>query len=212
MLTTDHHSWMSLEADNLPNMEGKPAIFLDRDGVLINDLGYIDSPDRVSLIAGAASLVRSANSLNIPVVIVTNQSGVGRRLITWEIFAAINERIKAELIVSQATISAILSCGWVPDSGALHPWRKPRPGMLLAAADRFKLNLSRSWLVGDRFSDIRAARAARIAGAIRIRHDHAEVRSATASDGFTLVTVPSVMAAKEALQGLLARSPGGAQA
>lgn len=206
MLINDRYSWFEMDHETQLHCAGGPALFLDRDGVIIADTGYIDNPNDVRLLPGAARLVKLASSLGLPAIIVTNQSGVGRGLTTWDTFSKVNERMRADLAAGGGNISAIVACGWAPSCGPQHAWRKPRPGMILAAADRLKINLSRSWLIGDRFSDIRAARAARLAGSIRIRHDQSKVFERRSTASFTLVSVPSVVAASSILGKLAEKS------
>lgn len=203
MLIGDSHSWLEMGDDCPDTMAGKPALFLDRDGVLIEDTGYIDDASDVRLLPGAVSLVRLANSRGWPTIIVTNQSGIGRGLTTWESFASVNHRLQAELAAHGARISVIVACGVAPGDGAQHSWRKPNPGMLLAAAEHLQIDLSQSCMIGDRFSDLRAARRAQLACAIRIRHDQAEVFERRSGTGFTLITAPSVSAAANTLDKLL---------
>lgn len=155
--------------------DGKPALFLDRDGVLIRDAGYLADPAGVELLPGAGELVRIANRANVPVIVVTNQSGIGRGLFSWRQFLAVNRRM-SDLLASDhgATLSAVIACGWSPanppDPAVLRRrWRKPGPGMLLAARSHYGIDLARSWLVGDRLSDVRAAMAAGLAGAILLK-------------------------------------------
>lgn len=155
--------------------DGKPALFLDRDGVLIRDAGYLADPAGVELLPGAGELVRIANRANVPVIVVTNQSGIGRGLFSWRQFLAVNRRM-SDLLVSEhgATLSAVIACGWSPDNPPdqavlRRRWRKPGPGMLLAARSHYGIDLARSWLVGDRLSDVRAAVAAGLAGAILLK-------------------------------------------
>lgn len=192
MLTNDKYSWLALDDDRLKDTSGKPALFLDRDGVLIKDTGYLDNPDDVQLMPGASSLVKLANSLDLPAIIVTNQSAIGRELASWDTFSMVHERMKTKLAVEGAVLSVTFACGWAPVRGSHHSWRKPKPGMLLAAADRLGIDLSRSWLVGDRFSDMRAARSAGLEGAVRVRHDRADVFKRRTQDNFTYISVPSV--------------------
>lgn len=151
----------------------RAALFLDRDGVVIEDPGYLHRPDEVRLIPGAAAAIRHANRRGIPVVLVSNQSGIGRGLYGWPEFAATQARLLALLGAEGAGLDMVLACPFHPDGQAPyrhpdHPCRKPRPGMLLLAAERLALDLARSWLVGDRALDIEAARAAGLAGALHV--------------------------------------------
>jgi D-glycero-D-manno-heptose 1,7-bisphosphate phosphatase len=151
----------------------RPALFLDRDGVLIEDAGYLHEPDKVSLIAGATRLVATCNQSGIPVVVVTNQSGVGRGLYGWDDFYAVQDRLEGMLSAAGACLDMVLACAYHADAeGAFavadHPWRKPNPGMLLAAAEALPIVLSESWIIGDRTSDMAAGRSAGLAGGFHV--------------------------------------------
>lgn len=151
----------------------RSALFLDRDGVVIEDPGYLHQPDEVRLIPGAAAAIQRANRCGVPIVLVSNQSGIGRGLYGWPAFAATQGRLVALLATEGAGLDMVLACPYHPEGQAPyrhpdHPCRKPRPGMLLLAAERLALDLAASWLVGDRALDIEAARAAGLAGAIHV--------------------------------------------
>jgi D-glycero-D-manno-heptose 1,7-bisphosphate phosphatase len=152
---------------------GRPALFLDRDGVIVEDTHYLGRPEDVRMLAGAADAIARCNGLGIPVVLVSNQSGIARGLYDWKGFAAVQAALAAALARAGARLDAAFACahhadGRAPFNVADHPWRKPRPGMITAAAERMKLDLSHSWIVGDRASDIAAGHAADLAGGILI--------------------------------------------
>jgi len=152
----------------------RPALFLDRDGVIVEDVGYIARPGDVALIAGAGPAIAEANRRGWPVVIVTNQSGIGRRYLSWRDFAAVQTRIMEELAAFGAEIDMVLACGFHPEAAdpafqhPAHPWRKPQPGMILAAAERLAVDLGRSWIVGDHATDLGAGRRAGLAGGVHV--------------------------------------------
>lgn len=153
--------------------QGRPALFLDRDNLLVTDPGFLHRAEDVALMPGAGSLVGYANKHAIPAILVTNQSGIARGIFGWDDFHAVNARMHELLAAQCVRLDAILACGWHEEgigglAAADHPWRKPRPGMLLAARDQFGVDLSRSWLAGDRASDVAAARAGGLAGAMLI--------------------------------------------
>jgi D-glycero-D-manno-heptose 1,7-bisphosphate phosphatase len=143
----------------------KPALFIDRDGTLNTETDYLHRVEDVVLIPGAAQALARVNALGIPVIVVTNQSGIGRGKYGWEEFHAVMGRI-AELLAEQgARMDGIYAAPHhekgqgeyaVPD----HPDRKPNPGMLLRAAEEHGLDLSRSWMVGDKAIDLEAGRRA----------------------------------------------------
>lgn len=145
------------------------ALFLDRDGVIVEDVHFLERPEDVRLIPGAAAAIAACNRAGLAVVVVTNQSGIARGLYTWREFAQVQEAIVRALGCEGASVDAVLACGYHADGqGPLrladHDWRKPRPGMLLAAADRMGLDLAQAWIVGDRADDLAAGRAAGLAG------------------------------------------------
>lgn len=191
---------------------GRGALFLDRDGLLIDDPGYLRNPADVRLRSGAADLVAYANRLEVPVIIVTNQSGIGRSFLTWSDFALVNAALARLLAFEGAVVDAVMACSWHPqidaDCATGWFWRKPQPGMLLAAAAQFGVKLADSWFAGDRFSDIRAARRAALCGAFlvnpRIRH----VRQ-VARRSFAMTSAPDLPSIREplrtALRGVAAR-------
>lgn len=144
---------------------GRPAVFLDRDGVIAQEVHFLRRPRDVRLTAGVAAAIAALNGAGIAVVAITNQSGVARGRLSWADFAAVQDEIAARLARAGARIDAAFACGYHPDGkGALavadHPWRKPAPGMLLEARARLGVDLGRSLVVGDRLSDLEAGVAA----------------------------------------------------
>ena len=153
----------------------KPALFLDRDGILNemvydDDHGLLDSPrrpDQVRLVPGVAELVNVAHEQGYDVIVVTNQPGMAKETLTEDMLDAVNGRL-AELLRDQgAAWDAIYHCPHHPrGSGRTNAFvrdcdcRKPKPGMLLRAAQERNLDLARSWMVGDGVVDVEAGRAA----------------------------------------------------
>jgi D-glycero-D-manno-heptose 1,7-bisphosphate phosphatase len=161
----------------------RPAIFLDRDGVMIEEVDHLHRPEDVVLAEGAADLIRSANAQAVPIVVVTNQAGIGRGLYDWAAFEAVVDRMVGLFREQAAAIDAIYACPFHPDAAVpyahpSHPSRKPNPGMLLQAASELHLELAASWLIGDTASDIRAARAAGLAGAVHVLTGHGRAERA----------------------------------
>jgi D-glycero-D-manno-heptose 1,7-bisphosphate phosphatase len=151
----------------------RPAVFLDRDGVVVEEVAYLHRPDDVRLIAGAADVIAEANRRALVVVLITNQAGIGRGRYGWPEFAAVQERIVDELAALGALVNGVFACphhaeARPPYDRPDHPWRKPSPGMLLAAAERLPIDLGRSWIVGDRATDLEAGRNAGLAGGIHV--------------------------------------------
>ena len=144
---------------------GTPALFLDRDGTINVDTGYPDDPAEMVLRADIAAVIAAANRAGIPVVIVTNQSGIARGYYGWGDFAAVNGRVLDLLRADNAFVDMVVACayheaGSGPLAVADHPMRKPNPGMLLEAAKHLGLDLQRSLIVGDKAADMEAGRRA----------------------------------------------------
>jgi D-glycero-D-manno-heptose 1,7-bisphosphate phosphatase len=152
---------------------GRPALFLDRDGAVVDEAGYLQRIEDIRVIPGAEKVIAAANLRSVPVVMVTNQSGIGRGYFGWTEFKSIQDAIVASLAAAGATVDAVYACAHHPEAkGVLahpnHPARKPNPGMLLQAAADLALDLKSSWLVGDKADDIEAAKRAGIAGALHV--------------------------------------------
>jgi histidinol-phosphate phosphatase family protein len=150
----------------------RPAVFLDRDGVLIDHVPYLSDPGAVRLLPGAAQAVLRLRRAGYACVVVSNQSGVGRGLITEQQLAAVSDRMAALFAEEGTVFDAVFYCP-VAAAGSdrtvvEHADRKPGPGMLLRAAQQLHLDLSRSWMVGDAISDILAGLNAGCRGSILI--------------------------------------------
>jgi D-glycero-D-manno-heptose 1,7-bisphosphate phosphatase len=133
----------------------RPALFLDRDGTLIDLVDYLSTPDDVRPIAEAVALTARARANDIPTVLVTNQSGIGRGYYNWQHFAEVQQTVIAAVVAGGGKVDAVYACPALPGSDAA--CRKPNPGMLLAAAEDLALDLAQSWMVGDAASDLAAA-------------------------------------------------------
>lgn len=137
------------------------AIFLDRDGTLIEDPGYINHPDQVKLLEGAAEALIELRAMGYKLIVVTNQSAVARGIVNEKDLVEIHNRLRQLLTERGAYLDEIYYCPYHPD-GVIpkyrkeSDWRKPNPGMLLAAADEMDIDLSQSWNIGDSSRDIEA--------------------------------------------------------
>lgn len=152
---------------------GRPALFLDRDGTLNVDTGFPRDPAEIELLDTMLPAIRAANAADVACVIVTNQSGIARGLLGWEDFSRVNARLFSLLGQHGCRIDTIIACAYHGEGrGALaiadHPMRKPNPGMLLKAADRVGVDLSRSVMAGDREADVEAGRRAGVAKSLRV--------------------------------------------
>ena len=179
----------------------RPALFLDRDGVIVEEAHYLSKPEDVVLLDGAAKVIAKANRLAVPVIVVTNQSGIGRGYFGWEEFVQVQERIIEDLDKQGAFINAVFACphhkdGDPPYDSPNHAWRKPNPGMLLEAALRMPIDLKQSWLIGDHAGDIQAALNAGLPGATHVLTGHgSDERSgamAVEGDGFESLMADSI--------------------
>jgi D-glycero-D-manno-heptose 1,7-bisphosphate phosphatase len=131
---------------------GQKAIFLDRDGTLMKDVGYCSDPDDVELMEGVGRLLPKLKEAGFKLVIVTNQSGIGRGYFTEEDFWSVQNELEKQL--GPAVIDATYFCADTPQSESAR--RKPNPGMLLEAARELSIDLQQSYMVGDKASDAEA--------------------------------------------------------
>jgi histidinol-phosphate phosphatase family protein len=145
-----------------------PAIFLDRDGVLIeNRADYVREWSQVKVFPEAIKALSNSRLENYKIVIVTNQSAVGQDIISIDTALSINNRL-VNLIRSQSgKLDHAFLCPHIPDIGC--ECRKPKPGLLLQAAEKLSLDLKRSWMIGDAWSDIQAGYAAGVHGTIIVK-------------------------------------------
>ncbi|MBN1796777.1 MAG: HAD family hydrolase [Sedimentisphaerales bacterium] len=141
------------------------AIFLDRDNTLIEDPGYINDPEQVKLIDGTAEVLIELKKMGYKLIIVSNQSAVARGIVTEKVLAKIHEKLEKLLAQQGAKIDRIYYCpyhpeGVIPKYRAESDLRKPRPGMILKAAEDMDIDLPHSWLIGDSARDIEAGKSA----------------------------------------------------
>ena len=140
------------------------AIFLDRDGTIVKDVGYARSPEQIHLLTGAGKAIREFRRRGYLVVLVTNQSGIGRGYFTESDLEAMHDKLRSDLAASGATLDAVYFCPHLPADDprcqAACDCRKPSPGMLLRAAKDLDVDLSRSYMIGDAACDVGAGKAA----------------------------------------------------
>lgn len=139
-------------------MSPQPAVFLDRDGTLMQEAHYCSKPEQVRILDGVPEALRALRDAGYRLIIVTNQSGIGRGYYTLEDYAAVQARF-FELLGADL-IEATYFCPEAPEQAS--PRRKPAPGMVLEAARDLGLDLERSWMVGDKAVDVQCARAAAV--------------------------------------------------
>ena len=132
------------------NNQKRKAFFFDRDGVLIKDTHYIKKPQDVSLLNGVDDFLNKTKKLGYLNIIITNQSGISRKLFSWEDYEKVTKRMLT-MMKNKDSINAIYANGEnSSDSLKNTSWRKPNPNMILRAAKDFNLELSKSFLIGDR--------------------------------------------------------------
>ena len=144
----------------------RPAIFLDRDGTLNFDHGWITSPSKIKLLPGAAQAVRAINEAGYLAVLVTNQPVIARGEITDDGLRAIHDRLESLLAQFGAHLDAIYYCPHHPDFTGYCDCRKPAPGLLQSAARDLGIDIGRSWMIGDSERDLGAAAAFGIPAAL----------------------------------------------
>jgi D,D-heptose 1,7-bisphosphate phosphatase len=149
----------------------RPAVFLDRDGVITEDTHYLHRPEDVRFVPGALEAIAKINQLGFPVVLVTNQAGIGRGYYGLDDFELVQRYIDRELANVGGWFDGVWACAYHPDGVAdarANHYRKPNPGMLQDAAAQLALDLRQSWLVGDKPCDIAAAMNAGLRVAIHV--------------------------------------------
>jgi D-glycero-D-manno-heptose 1,7-bisphosphate phosphatase len=146
-------------------------VFLDRDGTVSEEVGYLNHLSRFRLLSGAAAAIRKLNQASLPVIVVTNQSGVGRGYFPEQLVRDVHDRMNAELAEVGARLDGVYYC---PHALADEcECRKPRTGMMEQAARELGLDLKRSFVVGDRYGDIELANRAGARG-ILVRTGYGE--------------------------------------
>ena len=140
----------------------RPAVFMDRDGTLSHEVGYVNHPSRFRLYPWTVDAVRAINRAGWLAVVVTNQAGVARGYFPEAVLEEVLQRMRTEVEAGGARFDAVYACVHHPSAGQ-PPYRlacdcrKPRPGMLRRAEEELGADLSRSWVVGDRHGDLQLA-------------------------------------------------------
>jgi D-glycero-D-manno-heptose 1,7-bisphosphate phosphatase len=130
----------------------RPAVFLDRDGTLCEEVGYLNHITRLQIFPFAAAAVRRLNQAGFPVIVVTNQSGASRKIFPESLIAQVHERLSAALASQGARVDAYYYCPHQKSDNC--SCRKPLPGLVERAAREHNLNPAGSWLIGDRYVDV----------------------------------------------------------
>jgi D-glycero-D-manno-heptose 1,7-bisphosphate phosphatase len=152
----------------------RPAVFLDRDGTLIPDLGYLSEPSQVRLYAGTARALRLLREAGFFLFVVTNQSGVARGYFRESTVKAVHRKLQAILKNKGAAVDAFFYCPHYP-GGKIKRYskacdcRKPKTGMVKQALQKYKVDLRRSYVIGDKIDDLQLARNAKAAQGLLVR-------------------------------------------
>lgn len=157
---------------------GGPCLFLDRDGVIVEEVNYLHRREDVRVLAGAPELIYAAQQHGWAVGLITNQAGIGRGYYDWAAFGVVQEEIVARLGAGETPFDFVAACASHPDATdpflriENHSWRKPNAGMLQMAAGALDLNLKASVLIGDQLSDVRAAASVQMGGVFHVGTGH----------------------------------------
>jgi D-glycero-D-manno-heptose 1,7-bisphosphate phosphatase len=143
----------------------RPAIFLDRDGTLNLEVDYLHRPEEVAIVPGAAKAIATLNAKKIPVIVITNQSGIGKGLFGWEEYRSVAKKIEELLARDGAYLDDVYVCPFHENAKndyrcKDHPDRKPNPGMIFKAADKHRIDTKLSWMIGDKATDLEVGRNA----------------------------------------------------
>ncbi len=190
--------------------KNRAALFLDRDGVMVEEVHYLSRAEDTKLIKGTSELITACNKALIPVIIVTNQSGIARGYFDWQAFATVQQKMMDDLKTEGAYVDAVYACphhksGHSPYNIDNHPARKPNPGMLLRAQQTLHVDLTKSWIIGDKAGDLGAGKKAGLAGGIHVHTGHgldegeADNAAALASRDFEVASAQDISFCKNLL-------------
>ena len=170
---------------------GQPAVFLDRDGTLIADRDYLHKPEEVEYVPGALEAMKRLQNAGFALVMVTNQSGVGRGYFTMQDVEKVHAKIRADLATLDVTLTAVYTAPEAPDQPSRG--RKPSPAFFFDARDAFGLDLARSYMIGDKLIDLEAGWNAGVRRSLLVRSGYgakvekkeaAHLKNAVVADSF----------------------------
>lgn len=179
-------------------MKKNAAVFLDRDGVINEEVGYLDNLDKLKVIPCAYEAIKLINESGMKAVVISNQSGVARGMITEEFVKKTNDHLQTILQKQGVYINNFYYCPHHPTEGE-EPYRKvcecrkPAPGMFLAAARDLNINLKLSYMIGDRFLDMEAAKKVGVKGVL-VRTGYGELLQDDGPDKETFEGKPDYIA------------------
>jgi D-glycero-D-manno-heptose 1,7-bisphosphate phosphatase len=159
----------------------RPALFLDRDGVINVDYGYVHTPENFHFIEGIFELVAAANRAGYLVVVVTNQAGIGRGYYSEEQFHELTHWMRRRFAEYGGQIDALYFCPYHPEHGIGEyrresEFRKPAPGMLLQAKRELGIDMGKSIFIGDKQSDMKAGRSAGVGILLHFCSEYVETK------------------------------------
>jgi D-glycero-D-manno-heptose 1,7-bisphosphate phosphatase len=166
----DEQRWYEIHDEPSHSSTRTPAIFLDRDGVIIVEKHYLQDPEQVELYPGIAKKIESLRQFKVPIVVITNQSGIGQGFFGWAEYNLVHQRM-LDLLGGEQLFTAVYA-------NAHHPaeteasWRKPNPGMILQAAEDMNICLESSVMVGDKWIDLKAAAQAGVKHLVHVKTGH----------------------------------------
>ncbi len=143
--------------DHQSTSDSRPAAFIDRDGTLITDANYLSRPDQLRLIPGVSAAIRTLNDAAVPVIVVTNQSGIARGYLTPEQYCKVERALGGMLRDAGAVLAGSYHCPHLPEISGPCDCRKPGIALFQLAAEEHRLALDRSLYVGDRWRDVSPA-------------------------------------------------------
>jgi len=141
------------------------AVFVDRDGTIVEDIGYMNSPEQIKFIPGSLEAIKKLNNAGYKVIVITNQAGVARGLVAEDMLQTIDKTLHKLILNSGAHLDGLYYCPHHPEYG-VYPYkqvcecRKPHPGLLKRAQKHFDIDLSLSFMIGDKATDVEAGKRA----------------------------------------------------
>ena len=167
------------------------VVFLDRDGVINKEVGYLHKVEDFEFIDGVFNSCQYFQSLGYQIIIVTNQSGIERGYYTKEDFLVVTDWMLKQFKYHEIEVLDVFYCPHSPESGC--DCRKPKPGMFIQANDKYHIDMSNSWMIGDKEADVQAANMAGISNTILVKSGH-EIDEKSSKAKFILDSIKQVTA------------------
>ena len=183
----------------------RPALFLDRDGVVVENVHYLRRVEDIRLMPGISGMIELARSFDMSVAVVTNQSGLARGLFDLTTYHHVSDAIDTALLSEGRHIDLSVACPFHPDKtadyGVSHDiWRKPGPGMIHLVGARYGVDLGRSWIIGDNLSDLEAGARAGLAGGVLLGQGPEIISSWPLQGSFAALACRSLYDARRTLE------------